>query len=779
MHLHTVNSLGRRAWGSRVPWKCSANVFTRSVTTAASLAVNDLSEGEDACNTGLIKKQENESLFFFNHLVPYKSSKWDFIQDLSLMSGQKDWTSLKSSVSRLSSSADLNVEITKFTPMKRDGGAFVNFLVPSDLTVQQFNQKIIDNVSQQKGKGLWNRLSHPQCYPVKGSPWIEDLYRFPSRKIKVSLEGPDLTQEQLYLLFRRYGIIWEIASPRQEPSEPLKCAYLSFKNTGSAIAAKQCVSGLSLEGTVVHVDYSPIRNGHVIQDYIFNHPRISIPAIIGLFATVAVLVFDPIREFFIGEKVTQSFSLSRLVSYTGSILTPLFDRKGPTESLWDERFQVVKELQLWLTENVNTFIVVQGPKGTGKKEMVTDHALSDRQNVLVLDCDKMIKARSESKLLSVVAEELGYWPAFPWLNSISSLIDLGVQSLTGQKSGISESKETQIRNMLSLTGNVLRDIALRDYSSKVLEGKGFNSEDDYLQQNPTAKPVVVIDEFQALARSSEKNAFVYKEVADWAAALIASNTAHVVFISEDVGSSQILTESLPNQVFKMLHLSDMSSDAAKKFVLDSILKTDEKSMELGDSLVPLGGRMLDLQAFIRRILSGESPQNAVEEMINQTSEQLVQMFITNSNDCWSAPQTWTLIKLLAENDSVAYSALSKMAVFKPDLNVVLTGLERSGLISLVRDKGIVVDVKPGKPLFLASFKHLANDRVFFNEMEKVSLNNTIIVESGKILKWEDELSKFRDLSENKMFKPRISYLADKIALSTAAIEDAEKRISQM
>lgn len=51
-----------------------------------------------------------------------------------------------------------------------------------------------------------------------------------------------------------------------------------------------------------------------------------------------------------------------------------------------------------------------------------------------------------------------------------------------------------------------------------------------------------------------------------------------------------------------------------------------------------------------------------------------------------------------------------------------------------------MDVKPGKPLFLASFKHLVKDRVFFNGMEKVCLNNTILVEGGEISTWEDRLS---------------------------------------
>ena len=105
-------------------------------------------------------------------------------------------------------------------------------------------------------------------------------------------------------------------------------------------------------------------------------------------------------------------------------------------------------------ENANTFIIVKGPQGSGKEEFVLEHSLGSDERlskkVLVLECDQLGKARSDNNLINTTASQLGYFPVFTWTNTVSRFVDLGVQGLTGQKSGLSESKETQIKNMFLL-----------------------------------------------------------------------------------------------------------------------------------------------------------------------------------------------------------------------------------------------------------------------------------------------------------------------------------------
>ncbi|GMF50661.1 unnamed protein product [[Candida] boidinii] len=146
------------------------------------------------------------------------------------------------------------------------------------------------------------------------------------------------------------------------------------------------------------------------------------------------------------------------------LLTSDDEKADPTFSNphvgWTERRDLIKNVKLWLEENVNTFIIVSGPRGSGKRSLVEQGVLDKRENVLYIDCENLIKARKETTFLSAFANEIGYYPIFAWLNTSASFIDLVVQGLTGQKSGLSESKETQVKNMLTLSINVIRDIAL-------------------------------------------------------------------------------------------------------------------------------------------------------------------------------------------------------------------------------------------------------------------------------------------------------------------------------
>lgn len=193
-----------------------------------------------------------------------------------------------------------------------------------------------------------------------------------------------------------------------------------------------------------------------------------------------------------------------------------------------------------------------------------------------------------------------------------------VQGLTGQKTGLSETKETQFRNMLTTTMMALRHIALKDYKPVVTNGDTTINvkEEDYLQQHPEAKPVVVLDSFEGKA---DINGFVYRELSDWATMLVQTNVAHVIFLTETIGSNQVLTESFPNQVFKTLILSDASKENSREYVLYRLKENqiqkeeatnenedapeqkvnifDEKDLhDIDEVLEPLGGRMLDLQA---------------------------------------------------------------------------------------------------------------------------------------------------------------------------------------
>ncbi|CEP20458.1 unnamed protein product [Cyberlindnera jadinii] len=781
------------------------------------IAKRDKETGEvmDAEETGVVEKDDQETMLYFDHILPFRTSVWDLKQWLAtLFVADKRPEAIKAHVAKLANPKDANgvgsipgLEITDVVPMKRDGGAFIKFRVPSHWVLAEFNQKIQKNILEQTQHGIANWLQQPIAFQVKGKPWVEDLRRYPNKTIKVKYEGPALSEEELYSLFRRYGTIIDII-----PDSSV--ATVSFESYRGAICAKNCITGITIDGTTLHVQYDKNTRKNALWDFIVNHNKISMPLIIALLAALAVMIFDPIREFFIENKITNRFSIgdNHVVKWLNNItnvtMTRIHDMLGQHVSnvsqrqLWSERMDIVKELKMWLEENVNTFIVVRGPRGSGKHELVMQHALHDHKDVLYIDCDKLVKSRNDTVFISNAAHSIGYFPVFPWLNSISSIIDLALQSLTGQKSGLSESKESQYRNMLSTALVAIRDISLRGYKPVIVNGTEEITvkEEDYLQQHPEKKPVIVIDRFTTMNRA-ESNNFVYKELADWAALLTSMNIAHIIFLTEDVGSQTLLSEALPDQVFKYVLLQDASKTAAKEYVMSSLHEdVDEEDSndspddiemkkriaekislletQVDQSLDPIGGRMLDLQAFVRRVRSGESPHEALGRMVQQTAEQITQIFL-NKDQGVSNAQAWVLIKMLADKEFVQYKDFINHPLFKSSPETSLVSLEQHGLISMTRDRGVICDIRPAKPLFRAAFKNLLDDSNTYSVLETAYLYRLIAFETGKIQKWEKELESLAWYTNKREFNSRMQYLANKIEGSNSTILDAEEQIKKL
>lgn len=812
---------------------------------------------ESSSTTGVVDLTTSEILIYYDHIYFSTISRYRFKQYLAMLLPGKSHEELKTKVQELSTSEENplpeEAKILEFIPVRRDGGAFVKYQVPPGMTQKELTKIIVDNMKLHKVtfdsnlfKRYYNQVVHtyPRCYEVKGTPWIEDLQRFPSPYLTVKFEGTPLTEEELYMLFRRYGRILDI-----EPGNP---SVIKFRYLRAAICAKNCITGITLNNgnTTLHLQYLADTKVNKIGEFISNHQRIAIPIILALIAGVAVLIFDPIRQFFIEEKIAHRFSLSTYrnnryfkffmvpilqvekvffsgYDYIGEKLnsechqdvisneSDLDNNDGPEEvdNLWNERNEKIKQLKLWILENVGTFIIINGPKGSGKKELVIDNTLMEDENlrkkILYLDVDAMVKSRSETKLIENVASQLGYFPVFGWLNLMSQFIDLGVQSFTGQKSGLSESKETQIKNMFTLASQAVKSVALSEYDtykSEVMKKRTRQEhrlranpeleikleevmkEDEYLQQHPEVKPIIVINKFSS---KSDNHEFIYKMISDWGASLIQSNMGHVVFITNDIGSLAHLNQSLPNQVFKTLSLNDANEKGSYHYVMNQLkdLTRYEKfdSSLISRCLKPLGGRMLDLQSFIRRVRSGESPQEALDELVNQAVEQITNFFLhnlTTKDDTnfknWSPMEVWELIKFLSKSDSVSFNELtSKSSLFKNDNSSldVLSSLEKNDLITLKREKGVIHHITTGRPIYKAAFRNIIEDEEIFRGFETNFLSNLITVETTKLKKYEAELSSVDFVHLN--IKNRMKYLIDGIEASNEKIIGYEAKVKEL
>lgn len=143
---------------------------------------------------------------------------------------------------------------------------------------------------------------------VKGRPWVEDLFRLPSSRLKVEFvpsepgaEAAELSQEQLYEFFRPYGKLTDIQPQPQDSKILPRYAYLDFAAIPRATMARNCMHGYRVAeaegggkmGTVLRLTYERRYKTHWIRDWLFNHPRIVIPILAALIAGITVAVFDP------------------------------------------------------------------------------------------------------------------------------------------------------------------------------------------------------------------------------------------------------------------------------------------------------------------------------------------------------------------------------------------------------------------------------------------------------------------------------------------------------
>lgn len=322
-----------------------------------------------------------------------------------------------------------------------------------------------------------------------------------------------------------------------------------------------------------------------------------------------------VRVFLIGAKITQFFGFSnnKASQWLVSKVIRARDRLGyghhkhktdqsGFKALEDDRKESIAKIHQWLEDSsADSLFVIQGPRGSRKKEFAINQALNNKKYVLHIDCRPVQEARGDTKTIAATAKQVGYWPVMLWMNKIINLIDITAQGMIHTKTDLSETLDSQLDNILENTSQALRKIAL--HKRKPTD----EDVDKYLQAHPECQPVVVIDNF--LHRSKE-SAMFYHKISEWAAEITSENIAHVILLTDDVSKS--FGKAFPNCVFQQISLEDCSPGIAKRVVIDLLKEANAKFQddkgELDGCIEKLGGRITDLEDLARRIKTSETPQ---------------------------------------------------------------------------------------------------------------------------------------------------------------------------
>ncbi|KAG5978115.1 hypothetical protein E4U55_006399 [Claviceps digitariae] len=815
--------------------------ITPPVVTSDHDTSSSSSDAHKEQETGHFQVKPNESLFFFENIFPKKLSALlrypaETDQDMTELL-RRFYSSSGSGGSSLDPIAlvkraipnDMPLKVTEILPRLKDGGAFVKVQYDASISPRDIESTLLKKLKERPLKPWFSPFRGITARLVRGTPWLEDLYRFPSNLIKVEFVPPEpgataeeLSEESLYSMFRRYGKIADILPQPFDSKVVPKYAEIAFPRLSDAIMARNCMHGFVVNeamgggktGTLLRLSYAKREKAHSFWHWLTNHPRIVIPILAALLAAVSVIIFDPIRTFFIKLHVSHSlrFKDSRLYKWFKSQTDSLSRKSQHMDGLgtvWNHRRELIEQLRNWLDGSSDTFVVVTGPRGSGKIEMVLDQALAGRKNVLLVDCKPIVDASGEAGTIKRLAGAVGYRPVFSWANSISSMIDLAVQSTTGVKAGFSETLDSQVNKILHTTTNALKEIALATRSKRDKDAQ--LSEDAYLEAHPESRAVIVIDNF---LHKNEGATILYDKIADWAASLVQNNIAHVIFLTSDGSFSKPLSRALPDRVFRTISLGDLDHKVAKRFVTSRLVEDISENSDRGEAgeyvvnndskenlvakrmdltgldecIETLGGRLTDLEFLARRIKAGQTPRQAVDEIVSETATDVVKMFLmgktTDQDRKWSCEQAWHLIKSLAESPSLRYHQVllsptfaSSTSVNATDGDAALEALASSELITLKMHQGRPKYISAGKPLHQAAFSVLVRDRVLKAKMDMALLKELVKVESKTIEAVEAELTALGKLPRQTLETTgRVAYLLKKLDASQRKIEVSESQM---
>ena len=527
---------------------------------------------------------KRSSQLYVSSLFPIRYGRLDPRYAYSLLREHSLLDYLKS---RLNESG---VQVQSVESRLREGGAFVTVTDTAALSIASLRNQLVDSGSLRKAT-----LLNTDVYPVLGSPFNEDMDRYPSAQLKVQFEGSALSQEELYNIFRPYGRIMEIDSEKDGAS-------VTFHSTSASTAARSCVHGFITDaGTKLKLTYQPRVAKHFYKDWLFSHPRIVAPLLVFLLGAVSYVVFDPIREYAITSKIMHTFSLDAVkkkwLIFGDSNSKAAND--GVVASDIQERKEAYESANIWLNESPSTFVTLTGARGSGKGSLLK--TLTRERQVLTIDCAEVCKAENDAQLVTELADQTGYWPIFGFLSSVSNLLDLASVGLIGTKAGFATPLEDQLKQILSITTKAIEKANASKFASSksqhdqlklglkqaaedevrrsshsfshdgrldCLAGNGIMSElgvgietDDideevlsltlkrledlnkheYDEEKEKIKsiPVVVIKNFDFKGADRD---VLFDVLSSWASNLVLAKLAQVVFVSDNVSSNKRLAK---------------------------------------------------------------------------------------------------------------------------------------------------------------------------------------------------------------------------------------------
>ncbi|KAJ1665584.1 mitochondrial escape protein 2 [Coemansia sp. RSA 1646] len=678
--------------------------------------------------------------------------------------------------------------VDKIEPHSRDGGSVVYFTFDKDggeesaTSVAERLVGVVDSHLASTKQGSWFGFGPARSFPIKGVSFYEDIVRLlPSKKVRVEFIGPDLTLEQIYKEFRMFGRILDIEHQPSSNKDTPRWAVVHFVRLHSATSARNCLHGYVVNATKIILSYVKDDTENAIVQWVKEHTKFTVPLAAAALIAAIYAVFDPIREFFVDNKITHRFDLDRiplLGNAKRAAMNSIMRRGSSPEAseeitAWSGVADQCERLSSILDEPPESFIVVTGPHGSGKTNII-QKALQSKKYRVVLDANTLAAQHSEIEQMSALAKELGWWPVFNSIISITNAIDLMITATTGGNAGISATPESQVRRILECLALVLARIrherlaALKVESAKRPHANGTTVAPLLQSLPPEDIPVIVLDNFM------DKDIAFTPAILDWAADVVDAGLAHFIFTTSNISGYYEVQRAQPQRAASLISLNDASpvgaiallqqqlapsfptrseealsgtnSDVTESEIAEYQRRLDVVSSDhIAYAASVLGGRLEDLHVFVQKVNAGETLDGALEDIIQRSITEVRKYAFADDSEVgkcehtWTPEQFWCILTELAVRESIEYDRIRNSPLFAGD-DKALLGLAEAQLITMVYDNDRPARILPGRPVYSTSFRRILDAPGFANTMVIKMNKKYIELETAKIHKAEEELS---------------------------------------
>lgn len=591
-----------------------------------------------------------------------------------------------------------------------------------------------------------------RAYMVEGTPFVEDLTsRIPSQVLEVKFSDTMLTQEEIFAMMRKYGKLKDISA-----FEDKKLYRVHFKHISDANAARNCLDGKVLKDSVMDINSIPV--SWKIPIDLLTSPRAIVP-IAGATVGAITLLLNPIRMYFVTQKLTIEKGVDFLADYSGNYV---MNNVTDTEN----------RLREYIQNRPTNVLLVFGPKGSDKTTLFKK--ISQRRMFSArIDCEKI---SSSQDFIDQFVHDVGFRPSFAALNTLFAWFSSFIPN------AMTQSSDAQLSSLLKCLDRVL-----------------------LLPTTTNHSPLIVFDEFDKFLKLLESDSkdevkrasHILDLLGNWALTATRAGKAHIVFVSNNAYAEDIFRKIDGFKSMTIINIKDVSTESAETYLKSRFTeihggKIDHLDRPIKNAVKLLGGRLGDLDQLIFLSSKSISIDDTLQMMVDDAIKNIRKRGFGNhifggssGNLSWPAAGFWRTVKLFKDKDVVDYDIVL-VTIFDGDDRAIRAIVEQNLLKVDISPEGKRT-IRPFSPLYLAAYRIILNDnKMLYYGMEKMCKQIEIDKETAFLEKVENELAKLSKVLSTSAgtmdtigISSRMRHLNERLYMSAKKLDQKRKEMDSI